>query len=1067
MRRFVAAAASVLMWGADASAAPVLMRQPTTSATQLAFVARGDLWVSPRDGGRAIRLVHSDGAIVTARFSPDGRWIAYTERRDGGQDVLVVPAAGGAPRRLTFDAPAGTDANLVVGWTPDGTQVVFLSDRGAVARGQIRAFLAPLTGGMARPVPVDSAGRLSFSPDGGSIAFTRTFNDTANRKRYVGGRADDLFRYDLAQHRLERLTDWRGTDTAPMWVGRRLYFLSDRGAGFRLNLWVRDMDTGAVRQVTHFRDFDIDAPSYGAGRIVFQQGGALWALDLDGERQHPIRVDVPDDGARTAARDVDAGGEVRTEDATGAINIAASAGALVLAAHGDLFRVPVGGGTPFDLTATPGIDEDHPALSPDGRTVAYITENDRAQQVAVRPLAGGPERLLTRFTTGVLYRPVFSADGASLLIADTQHHLWLVSTAGRSAPRLVAQDPVAEIRDTAFSPDGRWLTYSTMRSTGQHVIHVQPAADGRDQIVSSPMEDDRNPRFSADGRRLVFISRRNELPLISDRDDEASFVAVASDGLFSLPVPATQDWSPAMAQAVRLPAAPSRITSLEVRGDALFYETQPPALIGGDLPGGVAQLHRLDSKGDTVVLAGFDVATVSDDGTTIAALKDGKWLSRGRDAVERPIDLSALRLGVEPRREWAEMFERTWKLYRDSFFSPIMNGDDWQAVHDAYARFVPLLGSREDARWLIGQLQGELATSHAFLVNSDPPGTKPRNTPRLGADLALDAASGRYRFARVFQGDPTRERFRAPLNAPSATGEGIHVAAGEYLLAVNGVELRTPIDPDRLLADSSGLIRLSVAPTATGVRRELTIEPLARDTDLRQHDWIEANRARVDRMSGGRIGYLFVSDFAEAGSEDLFRQLQGQLDKQGLVVDVRWNNGGYTSQAVLNLLRRVHAGGFANREGAMEPLPRFVAPRAMAAIANADTASDGDQFAYYFRRFGLGPVIGQRTWGGVQGISGLVPLIDGSKLTIAKDSLASSDGHWLIENVGAEPDIAVDPAPDEAETGDDRLLDTAVAEVSRRIAAQPEAPLRAPAPLPAYPAKGDVPPATILKAAAG
>jgi len=1046
------------------------MRFPSSSVSELAFVAHGDLWIAPRDGGLAHRIVQSTGYIDAARFSPDGRWIAYTERIHGGQDVFVVAPNGGALRRLTFDARVNAAANLVMGWTPDSRKVLFLSDRKSISAKQLQAFSVSVDGGMAQPLPLTQSGSLAYAPDGRSIAYTPTFTDLASRKRYVGGQAEDIYLYDPVSRKQSRITDWKGTDTAPMWWGRQLYFLSDRGPNFRLNLWRYDLDTHATAPVTHFADFDIDSPSLTVGRITFQQGGKLWAIDLPDERLKQISVDVPDDGSRTATRTLAVGLEVRAEDVTGATDYALAPDGKIafVAAHGDLFRVPLNGGVSQSLTASPGTDEDHPATSPDGLLIAYITEDDLAQQVAVRPASGGTERRLTKFTAGVFYTPLFSPDKRFLIVPSAEHDLWLVPLTG-GAPQLLAHDPIDEIRDASFSADGRWLAYSTTRVTGQKALHLREIVSGRDVVISSNLESDRLPAFSSDGKTLFFVSKRHERPFTSDRDDEATLSTLNSDGIYGVSLAnAANDPEAIMRGAVALPVPAGRIVSLQVRKGTLFYEARPPELLSGDDPDQAAMLCAFDigSERIHVALRGFDDQVLSADERTLLFRRDGTWRVRDIDAHDdgNKLDLTTLNTTVDPRAEWREMFEYAWRLDRDLFFSRVMNGSDWKAVHDAYAKLVPLIGSRDDMIYLLRQLQGEIATSHAFIDGLDADDTGPPSaTSMLGADLEVDERSGRYRIAHVYAGDPTRPRFRSPLNAPALDGPGVQIKAGEYILAIDGVDLRAPTDPDSLLAGKSGTNALTIANEPRNPGHEVRITPVSNDLDLRQHDWVETNRARVDKLSGGRIGYIFVADFNAKGSEDLVRQLQPQLDKDGLIIDVRWNRGGYTSQAVLNILRRVRAGTFVNREGAVTPLPMFVTPRAMAVVTSAETASDGDQFSYFFRAFGLGPVIGQRTWGGVQGIKGDIPLIDGIEITIPKDSLASTDGHWLIENTGVVPDIVVDPAPDEVLTGRDRQLETAVRVVMAKLVALPPSVPKAPPALPAYPPPGNVPGAAFGK----
>ncbi len=1067
---------------ASRAATAPMMRTPNASATAIAFVAHGDLWTAPLAGGDARRLTHDPGAVSFPRFSPDGRWIAFTARRAGSVDVYALPASGGPIRRLTFDAASSGSDNRVVTWTPDSRRVVFLSSRSSPSPKIVRAFTVPIEGGLREALPLDHSGLLSFAPGGQAIAFNRIYRNDALPKRYVGGQAQDIDTYDLRTRRLVRITRWKGTDTAPMWFGRVIYFLSDRGPGFRSNIWAYDLDARSVAQVTRFTDLDVDEPSLGGHTITFAQGGRLYALDLPSRTLRAVPVQVPDDGARTAPRTVAVGDAARVTDATGGVDYALSpdGGDLLLSARGELFDLP-GLGAARDLTGTPGADEDHPAWSPDGHAIAYETDASGEQQLAVRTMPGGAERVLTRMRSGYLYTPVWSPDGSRLAVADANHRLWLVPTAG-GAPRLVASDPQAEIRDAAFSPDGRWLAYSTLRANHQRAIHLDELATGRDAIVSDAMDSDRLPQFSADGRVLFFVSQRNELPLVSDRDDENIIATLNSDGLFaatldpddrsplspdtaSVPgapvAPLHVDLDRLMARAVALPVTPAVIASLEVRGSRLFYETRPPQLIDGDLPGQQAALHvfDLDTQADRTIATGLDNHSLSAGGGSVAFRRDGAWhvASTGPGiANDMTLDLSGLRATIDPHREWAEMLENAWRLDRDVFFSRAMNGNDWQAVHDAYAALLPRVGSEDDFLYLLGQMQGELGSSHTFLR----PGARldarmPVVTGRLGVDYALDPASHRYRLAHILQGDNTRADFVSPLTAP-----GLHLHDGDFLLAIDGHALAAPTDPDALLVGVGGRVTLTVAPAADGKRRDVVVTPIADEQPLRSFDRTWRNRLRVDQLSGGRIGYVALTDFTSGGWGEFVRQFYPQADKEGMILDVRWNRGGFTSQAVLAVLRRTLAGGFVNREGAVSPLPVAVPPRAMVTLLNWGSGSDGDQFPYYFRRYGLGPLVGTRSWGGVQGINAPWRLMDGTAITIPKDALADPDGHWIIENTGVSPDITVDDRPDEAVTGQDAQLEAAVRVALDRVRRLPPVQPKAPPPLPAYPAAGMVPPAS-------
>ncbi|WP_428394242.1 S41 family peptidase [Lichenicoccus sp.] len=1062
----------------EASAArATLMRYPNASADRLAFVARGQLWIAPLTGGRARELTHDPGDVVAPRLSPDGRHIAFTRWVAGARDVYVIPSNGGKERRLTFDGKGGDGDNLTLGWTPDGARIVFLSSHGASNREQYRAFAVPFKGGLPEDLGLDRAGLMSFSPDGRSIVLNRNFRNFELRKRYVGGKHQNLYAYAFASRRLTRLTNWTGTDTDPMQIGRRVYFISDRGPDFRQNIWVLDLDTRRFHQITHFTDFDVDWPSLGAGGITFQEGGGLYRLDPATERVSELKPDLPEDGAPGASREAEVGEAVRAKDALGGLDydLSPNGAALLVSARGDIVQVPVHGAA-SDLTRTTGVDEDHPSWSPDGKWIAYTTDADGEQQIVLQSVASGAARLLTHSHADYFYSAVWSPVGDMMAVADANHALWLVPL-DASGLRLVARDPYAEIRDASFSPDGCWLAYSTQRPTRLRAIHLHELASGRDLVVSSPMESDRMPVFTPDGRYLAFVSQRNEQPFVSDRDDESLISTLNSDGVYIAPLsrmggapgkgtPASTernagtvrvDIDGLISRAVALPVTPAVITTLQARGDVLFYEARPPKLIDGELAGLQPALHALDlaTLSDRKLVEGLSSYSLSADGTTVAFRRGDQWMvastppHAGAPVV---LDFSAIRVPVDPHRGWIEMLQNAWRLDRDVFFNPAMNGTHWQAVHDAYARLWPQIDSEQDFLYLLGQMQGEIASSHTFIDASPAVGPKaPPRTPLLGADYALDTVSGHYRIARIYPGDQSRPALRGPLGAP-----GLGVVEGDYLLAVDGHELRAPTPPLAAFIGLKGRLSLTVAHTLDGLRRNVVIDPVYDDLPIRRLAWTTDNRALVDHLSGGQLGYVALSDFDDEGSKEFVRQFYPQLDKQGLIFDDRWNRGGFTSQAVLDVLRRLREGVFVNRERALSPLPTAAPPAAMIVIANNFSASDGDQFPYFFRKYRLGPVVGTRTWGGVQGINGAWHLMDGTGIFIPKDALGDRDGNWVIENAGVAPDFAADTAPSDP-PGADPQIEAAVRAGLEQLQRHPALPALTPAWLPAYPAAGNVP----------
>ncbi len=1126
-------AASLLAAGQSAFAA--LPRFPQPAGDRIVFVADGNVWSVPKAGGTALRLTSAPGQDMFPRVSPDGRWIAYTEASKAGTDVWVIPATGGAARRLTFHPATepGTGGrhgpdNMVVTWTPDSTSVVFMTKRDQWNSTVWNLYKVPVAGGAATPMPIDGAvGLASFAPDGHTIAYNRIFRNFRTWKRYNGGLAQELFTYDFDTRKSEQITHWSGTNTSPMWVGDKIYYLSDQDAHRRANIWVYDQDTKKAREVTHFTDYDIDFPAYGSDAIAFQEGGKLWRLDLPSEELHEVPIVVPDDNLRLRARVADVKGQIREADPAQQVDFALAPNGrrTLFSARGDIFSVPTENGATRDLTSTQGIDEDHPAWSPDGKWVAYTTDVGGNPQVAIRPAEGGAEKVLTSFAEGYLYGPLFSADGKTLAFSDSAHKLWTVRVDG-GAPKLVAQDKLGEIHDQAFSPDGRWLAFSMAAVGRRRDLYLHELATGRTTRLGEGNEIDANPAWSPDGKYLWFVSNRHENPVGSDVDfdfaflksggiyaialakDTASPVAPKSDEADSAPEkddakmdedaerkkaakavkdaanakgsaadekqppdktapipPIRIDLDGLMARAVALPVDASNIAQLDVRGSRVFYLTQPIGLIEGTLKDEKSALRFYDLKKRkaSVVTEDVDAYSLSLDGERVLVRheKDYTVLDTKADAfkddeTKKPLNLSHLRALVDPAQEWSEMFENAWRLERDLFFSPAMNGVDWKGVHASYRKLLPLAGSREDLNYLIGQMIGEMSNSHTYVGGGDDGDTTPPvHAGLLGADLALDAASGRYRFATIYPGDNTRDDYRSPIAQP-----GLNVKAGDFLLAINGAELRAPTDPDSLLqlADADTTVDLTVAASADGARRHIVVKPVDKELPLREAAWIAHNRALVDKLSGGRVGYVYMSDMEQLGIQQFVRQFYAQTDKQAMIVDDRWNNGGFIAPFALERLRRVLVSLDVNREGAIQTEPEEVLHGPMVALLNHWSSSDGDIFPYLFKLYHLGPVVGTRSWGGVRGIRGYWPMMDGGYVTIPEDGMYGLDSKWAVENHGVDPDVEIENQPADLMAGHDAQLETAVSMMLKALEGRP-ASLPAPPPLvPAYPESGIVKP---------
>ena len=1069
---------------------PALIRFPNSYGGKIVFEARNNLWIVSNAGGNAMRLTSDPGRDFAPRFSPDGRWIAYVGSYDGKQEVFVIPSSGGEAQRLTTQARV----SLVVAWTPDSRSIVFLSNRQGWNDRVVQAFAVPLTGGLPRLLALDRAGTMSYGPDGHTIAYNRVFNNLSTWKRYEGGLAPDVYTYDFRSKRLERITDWKGSDTFPMWVRRKIYFLSDRDEHRRANLWVYDLDSRTSRAVTHFSDYDIDFPSYGDGEITFQQGGKLWSLVLPSEQLREVKVIVPDDGARTMARIAPVNTMIREWDSDYDIDYSLSPDgrSALFSARGDIFTVAAEDEVIRNLTQTSSAEEDHPAWSPNGQKVAYTTDVSGEQQLAVRPALGGPELLLTHFANGFLYSPVWSPCGDQIAINDGAHRLWLVPTGG-GQPKLIAYNRFhymheTDEHDAAFSPDGRWLAYSVSRATRLRALHLYEVATGKDVEISSPMESDYRPTFSSDGELLFFVSDRHENPVLSDRETNA--MTLKSGGVFvttlalngsnplaqssgvrkesasksnppgwTAPTTSTTvEFDGLMQRAVAVPVEPNKIDGLEVRQNRIYYHTIPPSLVEGSFPGEKAALHAYDltTRMDQVIAEDIDTFCVSADGSRVLFTRQGHWvIADMQDGAhhQSELRLEDMRVRVDPRQEWAEMFENSWRLERDLYVNANMNGDDWGKVHDSYARLLPLLGSREDLNYLIGEVVGEMASSHTRDgggdMGNEPPATR---YSYLGADYRLEPVSRRYQFSRIYPGDNTRQLYRSPLTWP-----GVTVREGDYLLAINGQELRAPDTPDSLLEAASGRVLLTVASSPSGERHTTVIDPVTSEVRLRELFWINNTRARVNALSQGRIGYLHMSDMQGLGMQQFAQQFYPQLEKEALIIDDRWNPGGNVDEMVLERLRRVLSSMQTGRDRVPQTQPDQIMTGPKVMLINQNSASDGDVFPFHFRSYGLGELIGTRTWGGVRGLRTNWPLLDGGWVVVPEITFYDLAGNWAVENRGMEPDVVVEDVPGEFLEDHDLQLETALQIVMKKIGPERKVLLKPPADVPVFAPGGEAP----------
>jgi tricorn protease len=1056
-----------------------LLRYPDVHGDKIAFVYAGDLWVVDSTGGIARRLTSHPGLELFPKFSPDGRSIAFTGEYGGNRQVYVIGVDGGAPRQLTFHndvgdlPPRGGYDNQVLGWTPDGKDVVFRANRVPWSDRIGRPYLVSAAGGMERPMRVPESGNGSFSPDGTRFAYTPLQSEFRGWKRHRGGRAQDIWIYDLKADAAERILHDPATDNQPMWIGDKIYFTSDRE--HTLNLYSYDLKTRQVRKLTQHDTYDVLWPSAdpGTGRIVYENGGSIYLFDAASGKSGKVPIRIYSDLPLTLPYWKSVKTSVESAD------ISPTGKRAVLAARGQVLTVPAEKGEVLELAATPGVRAMNPAWSPDGRWIAYLSDRSGEYEIYVRDAgAAAAERRVT--TGGDIWRypPLWSPDSRKLAFADRKQHLRYVDVA---SGKVVDADHSSRADITAYSwsPDSRFIAYTKPAKSQLSTIWVYSLDDGKTQQLSGELAGETEPVFDPSGRYLYFLSTRDfqltfsgfeadylytgptrvyvallakngpALFLPESDDEPAAPAAAPTDGKEAAGKEDAHAGPPRVRidvegfeQRVRaLPAAAGDYSNLQASAGAVFY------LAG---TGAKTQLEMVDlkEKKKSVVLEGVSAYQLSADGKKVLFKHGDDWgiadAKPGQKSGEGLLALDKLQLQIHPREEWRQMYYDAWRIMRDWFYDPGMHGLDWAAVRDRYGALLPYLGCRDDLDYLLEELGAELSAGHVYVSRGDEPGVPRVEGALLGAEIEADP-SGVFRIARIFPGENWQESFRSPLTEP-----GVHVEQGEYILAVDGQPTRGVDNFYRLLDNKAGrvvLLRVAASPSGAGAHDE-KVRPIKSEQNLRYYAWVRANREWVDKASGGRIGYIHLPDTAVAGNRELFKYFYPQASKQALIIDDRYNGGGFVPDRMISLLSRPLLNYWVSRGVEPTTTPGFVNTGPKVCLINGSAGSGGDAFPYYFRKLGLGPLIGTKTWGGLIGISGNPALLDGGSLSTPSFRFLDTEGHWGIENVGVPPDVEVVDRPDEIAKGHDPSLERGVAYLLQELEKHPPAAVVVP-PVPA------------------
>jgi tricorn protease len=1080
LRPLTATAAAVLLClacGAQA-AGTKLLRFPDVWHDRLVFSYAGDLWTASTQGGTAVRLTANPGLELFGKFSPDGRYIAFTAQYGGDEQVYVMPSTGGAPRQLTFYPAQGPLVerwgfdNQVYGWTPDGESILFRSTRDGYLLTDSKLYTVPRGGGAATALPMPVSGAGHFSPDGKRIVYSPLWRDFRSEKRYLGGWANDLYIFDLEHPALMQVTKDPHTDRDPMWIGDAVFFNSDRSGVF--NLYRYDVASGQTVEVTHYRDWDVRWPSADDGQIVYELDGELHVYDTRSRADRAISITVPADATTTLPQAVNAADNVESQV------VSPGGERVAVVARGDVFTVPVEHGVTRNITHSSNAHDREVAWSADGKRLAYISDRSGEEELYVQAQDGNSPA--TALTTGGATRysaPRWSPDNQRIAVADQTGRLDVVEVTSR-VRLTIAHDPLEFTLDYQWSPDGRFLAYTLNAANGFSGVYVWSVAENKSYRVTAENFDAQSPAWSPDGELLYFLSARQYQPILSGvefdfaTDRETGIFAVAlrpgvtnpygvrddepGDGRKALDKEADHDaktkvtvkidFNDIVQRAIRVPLEADDLSDLHVTDDSLVYQRNGPYYYGRDTvvkPSIVAYSIK-DRETKTVMEDVSDWSLTADGKHVLVELssKEVEFADLANPDDAKTVSLAGLLTTRIPAEEWHEIFAEVWRRYRDFFYVANMHGYDWRKLREKYQPLVDAVGHRADLNYVISEMISELVVQHAYIEGGDLALPKRPFVALPGARFELDAAAGRYRIATIFAGQNEEDRYRSPL-----TEVGVDVHVGDYVLAINGRELLAGTDPYELLQAAPGQpVEWRVAAKPDGkAARTIRYQPLATETGLLYLAWVNANLARTTEMSHGRLGYIHLPDMGDAGLREFIKWWYPQVRKEGMVIDVRDNSGGNISEMLIErLARTLHGLNFARNHATAGTYPRAVQTGPKVALINEDTASDGDIFANAFREWHIGQLIGKRTWGGVVGITERGPLLDGGTVFVPEFGTADANGHWIIEGHGVDPDIVVEQDPVAVMRGSDPQLERGIEELMKRLPPVPSGLPERPAP---------------------
>ncbi|MGF1579031.1 MAG: PDZ domain-containing protein [Gemmataceae bacterium] len=1051
-----------------------LLRFPTIHKDKIVFTYAGNLYTVNVEGGVARRLTSHVGFEMFARFSPDGKTIAFTGQYDGNTEVYVMPAEGGVPKRLTYTATLERDDisdrmgpnNIVMGWTNDGSNILFRSRMNEPNSFLGQLYLVSKDGGLPKQLPLPRGGFGSFSPGDGQFAYNRVFREFRTWKRYRGGMADEIWVHDFKTKNTTKITDNEGQDIIPMWHGKKIYYLSDDNKAKRFNLYVYDTETKKTAELTQFTDFDIKFPSLGPDAIVFEHAGYIHRFDLATQKAKKVSIRVLEDFASSRPKRHSVAKEIVSYEISNDGNRA------LFWARGDLFTVPAKKGQTRNLTATPGVHDRDPKWSPDGKHVAYISDATGEDEIYIIPADGsGTTTQITNNGDTYKYALSWAPDSGKILWADKKLRLQYVDVKTKKVT-LVDQAEPSEIRQYGWSPDSKWVAYTKPLKNRLSQVYLHSVEKKNKFPVTTDWFDSSSPVFSGDGKYLFFVSDRDFNPKISSTEWNHAYLEMSRIYLVSL---SKDTVSPFRPRGDKEPDEPNMAKGM--MGDEVEVEVDEEGLIDRtlQLPISVANYSNLSSVDDVVfytrrsmknpknILCRYDLGTRKETelgevgGYEISA--DGKKMLIGKGkayyiislpksslALKKSLDLSGMEVKLDLREEWRQIFHESWRQMRDFFYDPNLHGVDWKATRKKYEPLVAHVNHRADLTYVIGEMIGELNAGHCYVGGGDLPKVKRIPQGLLGARFARDKKTKYYKITKILKGANWSKALRSPL-----TEIGVNVKEGEYILAVNGQPTNEMNNIYESLVNTAGKsVRLKVNSQPQGKgSREVLVVPIDNEQELYYYNWVQTNIKKVAKATKGKVGNLNIPDKQVArGLNEFVKHFYPQLRKKALIIDVRGNGGGNVSPQIIERLRRKLAMMKVARNTSFspDPFPTLYGP--MVCLLDEFSASDGDLFPYRFKKQKLGKLIGKRSWGGVIGIRGPLPMLDGGQLFKPEFATYGADGkEWIIEGRGVTPDIPVDNDPGKEYAGIDEQLNRAIEVILDELRTG-EQKLKAPPPFP-------------------